>query len=183
MRKIVASGLILVLGLVFIGCNGSSGNSADSASAGLDKTFSMANGALTFNVSDSWRSDPGVMTDDMEEYVFATSTMSLSVISYPGYDSQPYEHYASIPSLYEQDFGVTNFQDISQKEISLSNIPGATVTIFKFSYSDPDYGDMIENIIHINRNNSSIIIFYSTTSNTYDESILNAFLNSINWTI
>jgi len=180
MKRLLALGLVFALGLPLIACGGSDG-SVQSDSSFLDKTFTMANGTLTFGVSSSWDVQEGLMDGSVEEYVFETTSMAISVAYYADYTSQPYVHFATIPDLYRQEYSVTNFQDISQKEISLRNIPGATTTVYKFSYTDPNYGDMIENIIHINRDGSSIIIFYSALSSVYDESRLNEFLDSINW--
>ena len=181
MKKILVTVLTLVLGLTLLGCGGSGGGggstSTDAASS-LDKTFSMADGDISFNVSSDWKESDGLIDSGVREYLFQSGTGMFSVTFYSNTVIDPDQGLAAIKELYADTYKVTNFKDISRNAFSRD---GMSIVVFEYSYNDPNDGDTIERLAYITKGNQQVIIFFLNYADRFDPSDFDALLKSFQW--
>ena len=194
MKRAMVTVLVFVLGLALFGCGSpsdssgpSDSNGADNASqsestagssAALDRSFAMAGGDITFNVSSSWNEKEGAMASGMQEYIFQTGNGTFSITYYSNDTSDPFEGFESMQKLYAESYGVTAFKELSRDETTRD---GMDIVVFEYSYNDPQDGDTIERLAYISRGESRVVIIFLDYADRFDPSSFDELLGSLLW--
>ena len=192
MKRAIGVLLILVLGFSLMGCGGpggSDGNSGDNGSPGgsaqtqsidtLDRSFSMVDGKVTFNVSSSWKEEVGDLPGGSEEFTFETESGAiLSVVYFSFYNEDPYEEFELMKEYFEYSDVLSNLQDISSNEFTRN---GVSFVVFEYSYDTRQYGDKIEINAYISKGDSRIVIYFIDSADQFNRGTFDALLDSFQW--
>ena len=195
MKRVITAVLVLALGLALFGCTGSNnsnnsnssnssnnstqnGSGAGESATVLDKTYTIADGNITFNVSSTWKESAGAQDGNMHEYVFQAGTGTFSITYYIKSTTDPYDAYEYIQTSYPENFNVTNFKELSQNQTTRN---GMTFTVFEYSYNDPRDGDTIERLAIISKGESQVVIFFFDYASSYDPTDFDGLIDSLKW--
>ena len=170
MKKLLTTILVIVSGFSLLGCGGG---------VNLDRTFTIPDSNITFNVSSSWVQETKEYTS-FTTYDFLADNVYIFVRYYPEKEIDAFEEQESRLNSYRDLFNCSDVMNISQEE---SVIDGARVVIFEYTYTEPyiDVGIMFGRIAILTRSGSSVTIDYQSQEDYYNPAYFEAVLQSLRW--
>ena len=174
MKKIILVILLAGLTLSLTGCSSIVGMFRG-GNIDLDRTVSFNNG-LTFHVSSDWNQN-NTGNANGESFTFTTQTGDIVAYSLD---------FAAVP-VEEEDASISMMQNSSSySNISLlprveSSVDGANITVFEYSFTSLDTGDMSTKIAYVVSGNATVIFSYTAPTKDYKPEYFDAVIASVQW--